>query len=1005
MGNNSIRKLLSVTMSMVMVCSLGTGCGKLLTRGSGVDPDSTSVSDATSKDSEANLSENKSIGSEEVPKSNGTSDPSDNIPILLLHTNSDYAVNSKNNPAIHVNYNYLALDKEYAQNYKVLDKALEGAKEEILALESECFDQAKGDLSGSDDYTFDANYYTFFRRTDGKYLSFINECCTFGTFDFDYYSFIAHSYYVESGKEIELSDIVADEDAFYAILSEKVKAVVDDDLFIYMGEYSNKDAEDFVEEIKDSLEDGKCSFTLDPQGVTFWFDSNVFSPMCASATVLFCEDGDNTIFNEEFLKDIPDEWVMQMPTGDRTYFDANGDGEENSVIASVTYGFNTGGEYEYLYVSGFHLAYEEDSKSYSPEYEGSAGDYNFFLYHKGDKNLIIEDHDEFGYGEMSCYILEDGRIKDGDGINAGLAYSWDNAEDSEDIAPVFLPVNMNKVLVIEEVGGEEGESIACYLSVSEDGKLTLTEIDEDGDEDSEEADNKGGKSDDKEVDVAWAGEAVYYNDQILFRQYSSDAYRYYALWGEFSNSDMQYIKGNLCTFDPNAPENGIKTICEDDGFGDMYLIDGQYIYSQKETGYSNNSSDMRRVYKTSLPDGEQEEICAGAIEGFSPDGKQFTVYNYTLDPYTHNFYIFKAGDVDVDHASYQTDKTTIYLTMDNDNAYLMEKEDDDKYIILQINNEGDIYRLAECDFSDMAEYGTVYPEYTKKGYVDNGKLHLQFDFYEGTGHFYYASAKVTVPVCEDEGSLDDVLYEAEIEDFSADEDPQTLLPDKLEDIAYDYPKQESGSAIANVLQYYKVFDEGIFYTMAQCHREPLEDVGWRESYMLLNCTYYFLPSGAKEASSLFTLFEAPGSRGDLYQYEYYERQPTVYAYARFYADEDGHLVGAFYETVYTGGPETPTETSDVYYMGEFSDDFKFEQLKDDYTIEDFVVEDAKALEDLIRSEYSKEDIIIDDGVFDENGHLVYESDRTFTNDEYVYMCHICFDADGKINYIRPVIME
>ena len=849
MVNNSIRKLLSVTMSMVMVCSLGTGCGKLLTRGGGVDPDSTSVSDATSKDSEANLAENKSIGSEEVPKADGTSDSSDNIPILLLHTDSDYAVNSKNNPAIHVNYNYLALDKEYAQSHEALDKALKSANEEILALESECFDQAKEDLSGSDDYTFDANYYTFFRRADGKYLSFINECCTFGTFDLDYYSFIAHSYYVESGKEIELSDIVADEDAFYAILSEKVKAVVDDDLYIYMGEYSNKDAEDFVEEIKDSLEDGKCSFTLDPQGVTFWFDSNVFSPMCAGATVLFCEDADNTIFNEEFSKDIPDEWVMQMPTGDRTYFDANGD------------------------------------------------------------------------------------------------------------------------------------------------------------EDSEEADNKGGKFDDKEVDVAWAGEAVYYNDQILFRQYSSDAYRYNALWGEFSNSDMQYIKGNLCTFDPNAPENGIKTICEDDGFGEMYLIDGQYIYSQKETGYSNNSSDMRRVYKTSLPDGEQEEICAGAIEGFSPDGKHFTVYNYTLDPYTHNFYIFKASDVDVDHASYQTDKTTIYLTMDNDNAYLMEKEDDDKYIILQINNEGDIYRLAECDFSDMAEYGTVYPEYTKKGYVDNGKLHLQFDFYEGTGHFYYTSAKVTVPVCEDETSSDDVLYEAEIEDFSADEDPQTLLPDKLEDIAYDYPEQESGSAIANVLQYYKVFDEGIFYTMAQCHREPLEDVGWRESYMLLNCTYYFLPAGAKEASSLFTLFEAPGSRGDLYQYEYYERQPTVYAYARFYADEDGHLVGAFYETVYTGGPETPTETSDVYYMGEFSDDFKFEHPKDAYTIEDFVVEDAKALEDLIRSEYSKEDIIIDDGVFDENGHLVYESDRTFTSDEYVYMCHICFDAEGKINYIRPVIME
>lgn len=94
---------------MVMACSLTTGCGKLLTRGGGADSDDTSVSDSTTKDSETNLSENNSIESEEVPKSDGASDSSDNTPILLLHTDSDYAVNSKNNPAIHVNYQFLLM--------------------------------------------------------------------------------------------------------------------------------------------------------------------------------------------------------------------------------------------------------------------------------------------------------------------------------------------------------------------------------------------------------------------------------------------------------------------------------------------------------------------------------------------------------------------------------------------------------------------------------------------------------------------------------------------------------------------------------------------------------------------------------------------------------------------------------------------------------------------------------------------------------------------------------
>lgn len=49
----------------------------------------------------------------------------------------------------------------------------------------------------------------------------------------------------------------------------------------------------------------------------------------------------------------------------------------------------------------------------------------FFLYHKSDNNIIIEDHDEFGYGKMNSYVLKDVRIEDGDGIDAGIApFKW-----------------------------------------------------------------------------------------------------------------------------------------------------------------------------------------------------------------------------------------------------------------------------------------------------------------------------------------------------------------------------------------------------------------------------------------------------------------------------------------------------------------------------------------------------------------------------------------------------
>lgn len=63
---------------------------------------------------------------------------------------------------------------------------------------------------------------------------------------------------MESGKEIELTDIIVDEEAFFDLLAAKVKENVDEDLNDYIGEPSNIDINGFKERIKKSLdlEDG-----------------------------------------------------------------------------------------------------------------------------------------------------------------------------------------------------------------------------------------------------------------------------------------------------------------------------------------------------------------------------------------------------------------------------------------------------------------------------------------------------------------------------------------------------------------------------------------------------------------------------------------------------------------------------------------------------------------------------------------------------------------------------
>ena len=103
-----------------------------------------------------------------------------------------------------------------------------------------------------------------------------------------------------------------------------------------------------------------------------------------------------------------------------------------------------------------------------------------------------------------------------------------------------------------------------------------------------------------------SGEAVHYDGQVLFRNYSSQALGYGAIWGKFQRNSTVYVPGSLCTFDPKAPEKGITTICEDSGNGCLYLKDGNILYSQKVTDSSSESVEMSHVYKKELPDGRDE---------------------------------------------------------------------------------------------------------------------------------------------------------------------------------------------------------------------------------------------------------------------------------------------------------------------------------------------------------------------------------------------------------------
>ncbi len=505
------------------------------------------------------------------------------------------------------------------------------------------------------------------------------------------------------------------------------------------------------------------------------------------------------------------------------------------------------------------------------------------------------------------------------------------------------------------------------------------------------------------------GEAVYYDGQVLFREYSANAIDNEALFGKFSFNNYCFVPGGLYTFDPKNPDAEPKFVCEDSGFGDMYLIGEEKLYSNKRTNYSEEDVPEYKVYCTDLNSGESNEVANGTLLGFSPNGKHYVTSLYATNPFLNHFYIFDAENGNNEVAHYTSDSTLFFLGMDDTNIYFLEEEEGNNetntpiYKVMQFGFDGSEYYLADCDFHTVSEY--YYPNYDGNITILDDSISFQVDFYEGTGHFYSGSVKADVPTSKGVPESDDAIFNAKMEFIQEEEDPEAVLPMSIADIANEYSDYESGRGFAKVLQYYTTLNGGIFYAVAECVREPMNDIGWRESYMFSNMNYYYLPDEEKSPVLIHRMYEPLGSRGSLEEYEYYETQPNMMCMAGFFKDENDKLVGIYYEPVNIEGPEGPIEESNSFYIADFADKFYWEHPHDEDIYDKFDVEGLEEFTKYIYSWEPKKDMPVKDAEYDYEGNLVIGSaDYSFEGSGVIYL-HITFDEKGNVNYVRPVIFD
>ena len=419
------------------------------------------------KPSEEKGSEQGESSNEKVPDKEGQKE----TPVLVMHRDSKYEWGDGSVPRIKHTYGYLLSGDEYAKYHKSLTESLEKARDEILAKQKAAWDDEQKKIKEDERMAYEESWNTYLRRADDDVVSFVNEYCTVGQFDDGYYtSFIGHSFYTDSGKEISLTDIVADEEAFYDLMADRMSDYIEPTLKNIYADDVDFDRDKFRSDMVGYLEDEGITWTLDPQGVTFWMDSYISLPEGFSTTVLFTDDKDGTIFNEEFAKNVPDEWISQSPEIIGSFFDIDDSGKPEFVHAYPLYEMREFEDSEEFFINRYEMRIGSAEEEITLDMPGGTDFIDFFFVHKDGRTFILES--AYEYDSLSTYTFTvDGiRLEEGGFLAARFETIGSGGETYN---PYYIPTDLSNIRMILDPKGPDGGG-TCTISIDAGGKIKKT---------------------------------------------------------------------------------------------------------------------------------------------------------------------------------------------------------------------------------------------------------------------------------------------------------------------------------------------------------------------------------------------------------------------------------------------------------------------------------------------------------------------------------------------------
>ncbi len=365
-----------------------------------------------------------------------------------------------------VSWDKLKLSEESAAKYPNLkntfDEINRTTDTEVKALMYELSSAAKQLRTESTDaVSCEGDRQIFLQRADSAIVSWLEEEYVFSGGVHPDYFYKAINLNPESGEIVALNDVITDITLLPALLEERITSKYS---YVTFGD---------LQEIFNSYSDKDYCWTLDYQGITFWFSPYEIAPYSVgllSTKILF--DENDELFAEKFKSALPDTYAVALPIGNalgqEIEFDLEDDGKSDVIYVGQTPD-HTGSYYMFKAVVNGAEYLDEINYAYG---------FDAYLVHKDSKNYIYTvSYSDGAYNMFHALDIS------GDGIRqiaemSGTQFDSDLVEEEPETYVVYKPFFNNpdsfKLSTAIELLGNR-DAIASYKT-GDDGIPVMTDV-------------------------------------------------------------------------------------------------------------------------------------------------------------------------------------------------------------------------------------------------------------------------------------------------------------------------------------------------------------------------------------------------------------------------------------------------------------------------------------------------------------------------------------------------